>query len=185
MVLVEDATRVRDVQDIVAPLAPGQCEQPIDVIAADGRFRRQRRHAAELADFAQSARLHRLGHVLGGNLSLETFDVLAVVLSELTMNRLQLLLQIELALVLEERAPHLVIDLSLQAQELALGAQHFRQHAKQREQRGRLEQGLTSLHAHAQVRGNTEGLPRRAVGSLDERDDLRGNTPVQGDIFFE
>src|SRR6266516_4364417 len=101
------------------------------------------------------------------------------------MNRLELLLQVELALILEERAAHLVVYLALESQQLDFRSQQLGEHAKQREQGGRLQQRLTSLDAHAQVRGDAECLSRRAVGALNERHDLRRNAPVQGDVLLE
>ena len=51
----------------------------------------------------------------------ELLESVAIVLAELAVDRLELLLQIELALVLKERAAHLSFDLPLEAQDLDLG----------------------------------------------------------------
>ena len=53
----------------------------------------------------------------------ELVEAIALVLPELAVDRLELLLQIELALILEERAAHLALDLALEAQDLDLGGE--------------------------------------------------------------
>ena len=134
MILVEDTTRVRDIKDVVAALAPRQREKPIDVVAPHRRLRRERRHATQLAHLAQGARLNGLRHVLGRDLRLEPLDVLTLVLSELAMDRLELLLQVELALILKQRAAHFVIYFPLESQQLDFRSQHLGEHAEEREQ---------------------------------------------------
>ena len=105
VVLVEYLSRMAHVEHVVAALGPRQGEEPVEVVA---RRRSPRERSAPCArsfrNLAQCARLHRLREPLRLDLRLELLDVVALVLAELAMDRLELLLQVELALVLEERA---------------------------------------------------------------------------------
>jgi hypothetical protein len=73
--------------------------------------------------------------VLRRDLRLEPLDILTIVRAELAVNCLELLLQIELALVLKERTAYVVVDLSLEAQQLDFRAQYLGEHSVECEQR--------------------------------------------------
>ena len=117
VVLVEHAPRVLDVEDVIGAFGPGEAEEPIEVIAADGRLGRHRRRAPQLSQLALCAGLHRVGQCAALDLGIEIRQVVAVVLPELARDRPELLLQVELPLVLEERSAHVVVDLALEPQQ--------------------------------------------------------------------
>ena len=50
VVLVEDLLGLRDVVRLFALLVPGQADDPVDVVAHDGRFRAHRVHHLELLE---------------------------------------------------------------------------------------------------------------------------------------
>src|SRR5262245_21030890 len=125
VILLEHTARVLEIVHLFASLRPRQCEHPLDEVPRHGRFGRQRRHAAQLPQLALGARLDGVRQTLGLDLTFELARVVAVFLTQLFVDRLELLLEIELALILKEGATYLVVDLSLQPQQLDLGGKHL------------------------------------------------------------
>ena len=185
VILVEHAPRVGDVHDVVGSLGPRQRENPFHVAADDSRFGRERRQAPQPARFAAGARLHQLGERALLDLGFELRRVRAVVFAELAVNRLQLLLEIELALVLDERPADLVVELSFEAQHLDFGADHVVQLAEEIGQRVSLEQALPRLVSDRQMRGDAVRLAFRRIGRLNHRHDLARNAAMERDVFLE
>ena len=120
VILVEHLPRVRDVEHVVGALGPRQRDDPVEVRCAPRptratsatcrRSRRSSRRArASTAPAAPSPRAppraRRCRHRLR---------------RQLAMDRLELLLEVELALVLEQRATHVVVDLPLELEEIDL-----------------------------------------------------------------
>jgi hypothetical protein len=101
VVLIEDAPRMRHVEHVVRALRPREGEHPVDEVARHGVLRMHRRRAAQLADLAEYPRAHLVGEAALLDLRLQLGDVVVLV-AELAVNRLELLLEVELALVLEE-----------------------------------------------------------------------------------
>ncbi len=123
MVVVEDRLGVVEVLLDLRLLVPRDREQPIEVVAHDGRFRRHRRHLAQLLELVGRlvARFLREAGLL--DLFLELGElVLAFLVAELLLDRLHLLVEVILALGLL----HLPLDaradalLDLQHRDLAL-----------------------------------------------------------------
>jgi hypothetical protein len=110
---------------------------------------------------SRRAREHRLGQGLRFERRRKLVSVVGLLAAQLAVNGLQLLLQVELALVLEERTAHVVVDLTLQAQQLDLAAQHSVERLEYRGPVGDLEQALTPVEPRAKVRRHPEHLPRR------------------------
>ena len=101
------------------------------------------------------------------------------------MDRAQLLLQVELALVLEQRPAHIVLDLAFEAEQFRLARGQFRERAEQVHQAGRLEQRLARLMAQGEVRGDAAALPFEAAGRLHQRRDFRRQAAMVRDVFLE
>src|SRR5687767_2178698 len=118
MVFLENLASTRDVDRIVGTLLPGEGDEPVEVVARYCRLRRQGRRAPQLAQLTLGARTNRIGEAFAADRRFELVEVVGLLLSQLAMNRAQLLLQIELALVLEDRALHIVLDLPLETEQL-------------------------------------------------------------------
>ena len=134
------------------------------------------------------ARAHRLGKRLALDLRLELVEVVAVLLAELAVNRLQLLLEVELALILEERAAHVVVDLALEPQQLDLAARAARRAIEQ--VLGSVGDSSSALArprgARARCAAIAERLPLVGVSALwTTATHLGRNAPVQADVFLE
>src|SRR5579862_3071803 len=111
--------------------------------------------------------------------------MVAFILPELAIDGPQLLLQVELALVLEERPAHVVVDLPLQPQELDLGAEDANERGPELVGRRGIEQRLLGVVPEDEVRGDRHRPPLIRLDRLNQGHDLVRNSPVQGDVFLE
>ncbi len=185
MVLLQHNTRVRDVDGVIGALRPRQRHQPIEIVARDGRFGRERRRAPQLAQLAIGSGAHRLREPLAADRGLELVEIVALFLPELAVNRPQLLVQVELALVLKDRAFDVVLDLPLEPQQLELGGKKLRDAREELGPCGRLEQALPVLEADEQVRRHGERTLVSGLRFARHREDLSREAPVQRDVFLE
>ena len=101
------------------------------------------------------------------------------------MDRLQLLVQVELALVLEKRAAHLLVELSLEAEQFGFAHEKLVQRVEQCGDVRRLEKRLADLDANGEVRRDTVRLPADRVSALYQRHDFVGNAAVERDVLLE
>src|SRR3984957_3555542 len=118
MVLVQNLLRKSDVLLDFRFFAPGQREQPVEVVAHHRRFRRHRAHLPELLDFvlrlfARFLRQFRLADPL-----LELVELVAAffALAQLFLDRLELFVEIVFALRLLHLALYAGADLALELQ---------------------------------------------------------------------
>jgi hypothetical protein len=185
VVLVEDAPRVGDVEHVVRSLAPRQRRDPVQVRADDPRLGRDRRELAQPAKLAPGAHGDRLGEPLRLERRGEIVAVFSLLAPQLAVDRLELLLQIELALVLEQRATHVVVDLSLELEQVDLARERVGERAEQGGQLVDREQRLPPVEPRPEVRGDAERLSRRRLGALNDRHELRGKPPMQRDVLLE
>ena len=156
VVLVEDSLRPVNVAQLAGLLAPGNREQPLQIVARDRGLRRHGGHDLESLELEQRLLLGLCRHLRLLDLLLELFGLIETIFlaSQLLLDRLHLLVQVVLFL----RPFHLVLDaaadLAIHLQLLGLGVQHTH-HARQAlGRRGGLQQGLLLLHADGQVRGD-------------------------------
>ena len=128
MIGVEDLARLIEVQPIFGPLRPGQLHQPLEVGPLDRVFGRRLRHLLEALELL-ARRLLDVGRHLGRlDLLVERVEVAGVfAFAELVLDRLQLLAEDRLALVLRELLAHLQVDLLLDLDQLDLALQQHQQ----------------------------------------------------------
>ena len=173
MIGVENRSRVRDVEHFVGALGPGNGDDPVDEVSRDRELGRHRRHPPQLPQLAQSSFFDYRRQCFLPDLRLELGEIIAVLFAQLAVDYPQLLLQVELALVLEHRSANVVVDLPLEPQQLDLARQKLAQHLQQVPQRVGFEQRLPELEPNGNVRRHAECLPLRGIGALDDRDDFR------------
>src|SRR4051812_34801259 len=101
------------------------------------------------------------------------------------MNRLELLLEIELALVLEEGAAYLVFDLPLETKQIDLRAKNVGELPKEVVQRSGLEQPLARLQLRRDMGRDAVRLTSRGLRSLHEPHDLRRDATMQPNVLLE
>jgi hypothetical protein len=119
---IEDALRLRQVDDLLGPLGPGQRHQPVQIRARDGVLGRRDRHLGQAIELAGRLLQHGLGHAGRLDLVAQLVDLLGlvVVLAQLLLDRLHLLAQEVFALVLADFRLHLRLDLGSQLEDLEL-----------------------------------------------------------------
>ena len=102
--------------------APRQRDEPVEIGARHGVFGGRHRHLRQAIELAQRFLLHRLGHAGRFDLLGELLDLLGLIVAfaELLLNRLHLLAQEVLALVLADLGLHLRLDLRAELEHLEL-----------------------------------------------------------------
>ena len=128
---IEDLARLIEVQAILGALRPGQLHQPLEVGALHRVLRGRLRHLLETLQLLARRLLDVGRHLRGLDLLLERVEVAGVLaLPELVLDRLQLLAEDCLALVLGELLAHLQVDLLFDLDELHLALQQHEQPAQ-------------------------------------------------------
>ena len=185
VILVEDRAGACHVQQVIGPLGPWQRGNPLHVVARHRRLGRNGRHAPNAAQLAVGAGARLCGELPGVQLGFQLAEIVALVVAQFAVNGPELLLQVELALVLEEGPAHVVLDLPLEAQQLRLTGRELGECVKEVHQAWHLEQRLSRFMPHGEVRGDAAPLPFGARGALHQRGDLRRKTAVLGDVLLE
>ena len=155
---------LRQIDHLVGPLHPRQRDQPIEIGARDRVFGRRHRHLRQAIELAQRFLLDQLGHAGGLDLLGELLDLLGLVVAfaELLLNRLHLLAQEVLALVLADLRLHLRLDLRSELEHFELLDQDPVQVVHPRADVERLQHLLFDRCADGRERGGNEvGEPAR------------------------
>src|SRR5581483_11879649 len=117
VILVEDASGLRDVEVVLGPDVPGNLGHPVEVRADPTVLGRLLGRALQTGKLALGLLPRALRHARLGDLATVLLDhVLAGVLPELLADGLELLAKQVLALVALHALPHLAADLVLQRQ---------------------------------------------------------------------
>ena len=146
MVGVEDLHRGGEVLADLALLAPRQCQQRVDEVAHDGRLGRHRRHHLQLLEFVERLRLGLLRHPGGLDLLLHVVEVgVLVALAEFLLDRLDLLVEVVLALALLHLALDAAADALLDLQDVDLAFEQPQQVLESLGDRAHLEDLLLLL----------------------------------------
>ena len=192
MVFVQDPFRADQVARLAAPLEPGHGNQPVEVVARDGRLGRHRRHGLEPFQLLHRLLLDLARHAALFDLLAELVDLVSAVLlaAELLLDRLHLLVEVVLLL----RLLHLLLDARLDAavhlQLVYLGFQDAGDADQPLDRRDDLEEVLLLLDTHDQMRGDgvgelarvvhahccNHGVVLQRVGELDVLLELRHDT---------
>ena len=119
VILFQNLLRLDQVDRLLLGLAPRHGQQPVEVVADHGRFRRHRAHVAQLLDLGLGLGARFLGQARLTDALLQVHDLVARVvgLAQLALDRLHLLVQIVFALGLLHLALHARADLLLDLQD--------------------------------------------------------------------
>ena len=122
VVLVEDRPRPGDLDLVLGRLRPGDRDEPVQVGAGDGVFRRAGRHLGQPFQLAVGDLLRLLGHPGLVDRLAQLGDLVgtAFVLSQLLLDRLHLLPQVVLPLRLADLVHDLRLDLAAELRDLDL-----------------------------------------------------------------
>ena len=174
MVCVQDLTRVRGIEPLVRALRPRHGDQPVEVGADHRALARLLAHALEAGQLALGLLAHLVRHAGFLDLGAVLLDNRAVVVAELLLDRLHLLAQEVLALLLLRARLHVVADL---AAHLPLGQALALELEGPFEPLGHVEQlEQLDLLVVGQVR-RVAGCVREGTG-LDDRAHERRDTAV-------
>ena len=187
MVFFKDALGFLDVELVFGVLEPRQRQEPVEIVAHDGRFGRHRRHHLELLDLAL-ALLASLGrHLLLAQFLFQFLNLVLelVLLAELLLNRAHLLVEVVLLLGLL----HLLLDPGADAlfdlEDFQLRAHVAEDLLQPLGRIGRFEQRLLVFELDAEMTDQLVGEIRGIVDRRDRGDHLGRNLLVQADIVVE
>ena len=113
MIRIQNLLRADEIDRVVAPLRPGERDQPVDVRPRHGVFGGGRRHALQPVELAQRFLSDIVGHAGRVDLPAQFIELARVVVgaAEFLLNRLELLAEEVLALVLADLGLDLRLDL--------------------------------------------------------------------------
>ena len=159
VVLVEHLFGVLEIAVLLGLLVPRHRDQPVEVVARHGRFRRHRRHRLEALQLLDRLLLDVLRHPRLFDLLLQLLDLVALVVlaAQFLLDRLHLLVEVVLLL----RLLHLLLDARLDAavdlELVDFGFEDAGDAVEALERRDDFEQVLLLVDADQQVRGNRVG----------------------------
>ncbi len=168
---VEHVLGALEVDRVLGALRPRQRDDPVEIGARHGVLGGRHRHLRQAIELAQRFLLHRLGHAGGIDLRAQLVDLLGllVAFAELLLDRLHLLAQEVLALVLADLGLDLRLDLRTELEHLELLDQDPVERVHPRPDVERLEHFL--LHRRAdgrEARGDEVGELAR-IGDVGRR----------------
>ena len=187
MVRVEHLFSALDVALDLGPVLPGHRQQPVEIVAHDRRLGRHRAHAAQLLQFGDRLVARLLGELRLVDPILELGHLVATVLAfaELLLDRLQLLVQVVLALGFL----HLALDaianplFDLKDPDFALHVpEHFLETLGHRP---RFEQLLLLGYLQGQMRRDRIGQLAGLFDLIDRDQNLRRDLFVELDVLLE
>ena len=186
VVLVQDAFGLSQVLLDLGLLAPGQADQHIQIVARHASLGRHGRHQLELLQLGLGLGQRSLGHAGGLDLAFQLFQVGALfAIPQLLLDRLHLLVQVEVALVLF----HLALDAATDALVDVENVDFMLKLAKQQFQTlldvHLLQHFLLVFQIQRQMRGDGVGQTARIVDAGDGRQDFLRDLLVELDVLLE
>ena len=146
-------------------LCHGHRDQPVEVVARDGRFGRHRRHRLEPLQLLDRLLGDLLGHLRLFDLLLQLVDLVAllVLAAQFLLDRLHLLVEVVLLLRLLHLLLHARLDAAVHLELVDLGFEDAGDAVEALDGRDDLEQVLLLVDADQQVRGDRVGELARIV----------------------
>ena len=188
VLVVHDALGLLEVDDLVGLLRPRQRDDPVEIGARHGVFRGGRRHLRQAIELAQRFLLHGLRQAGGFELGAQLFDLarLIVAFAELLLDRLELLAQEVIALVLADFRLHLALDLRSELEHFELLDQQAVEQIEAGADVERLQHFLLGLGADgAEARGDEVGETARIGDVRGERLQVVGHQRRQRHDLLE
>ena len=156
---------VLEVAAFLGLLVPRHRDQPVEIVARDGRLGRHRRHGLEALQLLDGLFFDVLGHPRLFDLLLQLFDLVAllVLAAQFLLDRLHLLVEVVLLLRLLHLLLHARLDAAIDLELVDLGFENGGDAIEAFERRVDFEQVLLLVDADQQVRGNRVGELARVV----------------------
>lgn len=186
MVGIEHVLGIGQVVLDLGLLAPGQARKHVNVVAHHGGFGRHGRHELELLELGLGLLARLGGHAGQLDLLLDLFDVGAVfALAQFLLDGLDLLVQVEVALVLLHLALDAAADALVDVEDVDFAVQLLEEVFQALLDVHQVEHGLLVLKLERQVRGNGVGQAAGIVDAGDGGEDLGRDLLVELDVLVE
>ena len=165
VIFVEDLLGALQVAALARLLVPRHGDEPVDVVARDGRFGRHRRHRFQALELLDGLFLDVLRHLglLDLLLELVHFVALLVLAAQFLLDRLHLLVEVVLLLRLLHLLLHARLDAAIDLELVDLDFENAGDAIQPLERRDDFEQVLLLVDADEQVRGDRVGELARIV----------------------
>ena len=165
VVLVEDLLGALQVAALARLLVPRHRDQPVEVVARDGRLGRHRRHRFQALQLLDGLLLDVLRHLGLFDLLLQIVDLVAllVLAAQFLLDRLHLLVEVVLLLRLLHLLLHARLDAAIDLELVDLDFEDAGDAVEAFDRRDDLEQVLLLVDADEQVRGDRVGELARIV----------------------
>ena len=160
MLFVQNLFRGFDIANFLGPLLPGHREQPIQVVAADGRFRGHRRHQFQALQLLDGLFMDFLGHPRRINFLLQLVDFAFFAAPQLFLDGFELFVQVILFLRAFHLPFHTRIDVAVDVQLFELDLQNVADAVQPFQRINRFQQILLFIHRQLQVGGDGVREPR-------------------------
>ena len=187
MVLVEHRLHLHEVRAVLGGLAPRQRHEPVEVVAHHGRLGRHEAHLGETVQFlyGPGGHLARHARLADRHLKIVDFSGELVLMPQFLADRLELLVEIELLLVLVHLRADLAFDLALDLHDLELGGEHLAQRIEPFTGAIEFEQPLLLRHFDQQVGRNGVGQRRGIPNVVRRHQHFVRDAPVQVHVVVE
>src|SRR5260221_2688526 len=163
MLGIENVFGALDVANLFRALLPGHGEQPVNIVAAYGRFRGHRRQQFQAIQLRAGLFEDLLRHASGIDLLFQLFDFVLLAAAEFLLDGFELFVQV----LLFRRAIHLAlnpgIDVAVDIQLCKLDFQDVGNAIKTLQRVGGFEEVLLLINWKLQIRGDRIGKARRIV----------------------
>ena len=167
-------------------LRPRQVDQRVDEVAHHRGLGRHRRHQLELLQLAVGLLARFLAHLGRGDLLFQLFQVGAFfAVAQFLLDRLDLLVQVVLALALFHLPLDAAADALFDLQDVDLVLQQFEQALQPLGHQEQVEHRLLGLQLQRQMRGDGVAQAARVVDAGDAGQDLGRDLLVQLDVGVE
>jgi hypothetical protein len=186
VILVQHVRRVAEVVLDLGLLGPRQADQRVEVVAHHRRLGRHRRHQLELLQLVVGLLARFLGHARGLDLLFQFLEVgTFFAVAEFLLDRLDLLVEVVLALALLHLALDAATDALFHLQDVDFVLEQLQQLFQALGDVEQVEDGLLGFELERQVRRDRVGQATRIVDARDGRQDLGRDLLVQLDVLVE
>ena len=167
-------------------LAPRQVDQGLDVSSHHGGLGRHGRHHLQLLQLGLGLLGGLLRHVRGLDALVQLIDIAGLVdIAEFFLDRLDLLVQVVLALTLLHLALDAAADALFHLQDVDFGFHETHQMVEPGLQVGHFQDRLLLFQLQRQMRGNGVGQAPGVVDAGQRGEDFRRNLLVEFDVIVE
>ena len=165
VIAFEHLLRERQVANFLRLLLPRHRQQPIQIVARNGRFGRHRRHLLQPLQLRHGLFVRVLGHAGGFDLLLELVELALFAAAQFLLDGLDLLVEVILFLRLFHLALHAALNGAVDVELFDLDVQHLGDARQPVDGIENLEQFLLLFERELQIRAHRVGQLARIVAA--------------------